>query len=168
MKRRTVLATTAVSLTTAVAGCSSDGPDTEDDPVNPVELADNTAGERSSQSLRLTIGDDLTGTEWQSVGATYPRDQFRVQSAQHEDIGLGANTSGDGNADREFDAGVISGVNNNDFSFTVEVDTDYTLAEGDTVVVEYPAVDNPSEPGDYEVETSVNEVQTATTTVTIG
>jgi hypothetical protein len=66
-----------------------------------------------------------------------------------------------------FGAGAISGANNNDFSFTIELDTGYTLVEGDTVLVEYPAVDNPSEPGEYEVEVSVNEVQTATATITI-
>lgn len=167
MQRRTVLATAAMSLTTAVAGCSSDGNDTEDNPEKPVELVDNTAGKRSGQSLRLTIGEEVVGAEWQSVSATYARDQFTVQSAQHEDIRLGVDTSGNGNTDQEFDASVISGVNTNDFSFTVELDTDYTLAEDDTVIVEYPAVDNPSEPGEYEIETSVNEVRTATTTITI-
>lgn len=152
---------------TAVAGCSSGGDDGDDDAEKPVELADNTAGERSGQSLRLTIGEDLSGAEWRSVSATYPRDQFTVQSAQHEKIGLGIDTSGNGTIDQEFDASVISGVNNNDFSFTIELDTGYTLAADDTVIVEYPAVDNPSEPGEYEVETSVNEGQTTTTTIMI-
>lgn len=167
MQRRTVLATAAAALTTAAAGCSSGEDDSDSNDESPVEITDNGAGERSSQSLRLTVGEDLAGAEWESVSATYPRDQFTVRSAQHEDITFGVDTSGNGSVDREFDAGDISGVNNNEFSFTIELDTGYTLAEGDTVRVEYPAVDNPSEPGDYEVETSVNEVQTATTTVTI-
>jgi hypothetical protein len=165
MKRRTALAGAATALATAVAGCSSGGNNNDDE--EPMELADNSAGEQTSQSLRLIVGEDLAGSEWQSVSTTYPRDRFTVQSAQHEDIGLGIDTSGDGTADEEFDASAISGVNNNDFSFTIELDTSYTLAEGDTVLVEYPAVENPSDSGEYEVEISVNEVQTATATITI-
>ena len=165
MKRRTALAGAATTLAAALAGCSSGGNNNDDQ--NPVEPDDNTAGERTSQSLRLTVGEDLADSEWQSVSATYPRDQFVVQPAQHEAIGLGVETSGNGNADEEFDASAISGVNNNDFSFTIELDTDYMLMEGDTLLVEYPAIDNPSEPGEYEVEMTVNDVQTATATITI-
>lgn len=150
---------------TALAGCSSGG--NADDDEEPVEPADNSAGARTSQSLQLTVGEDLSEPEWQSVSASYPRDQFTVQSAQHEEIGLGVDVSGDGNADEEFGADTISGVNNTDFSFTIELDTGYTLMEGDTVLVEYPAVDNPTDPGEYEVEVSVNEVQTAAATVSI-
>jgi len=165
VKRRTALAGAATALATALAGCSSGGD--SNDNQQPVEPADNSAGERTSQSLRLTVGEDLAGSEWQSVSATYPRDQFVVQSAQHEEIGLSVDTSGDGNANEEFGSGVISGANNNDFSFTIELDTGYTLEQGNTVLVEYPAVDNPSDPGEYEVELSVNEVQTTTATITI-
>jgi len=165
VKRRTVIAGAATALATALAGCSSGGSD--DETQEPVEPADNSAGERTSQSLRLTVGEDLAGGEWQSVSASYPRDRFVVQSAQHEEVGLGVDRSGDGNADEEFGADAISGVNNNEFSFTIELDTGYTLEQGDTVLVEYPAVDNPSEPGEYEVELSVNEIQTATATITV-
>jgi len=163
MKRRTVLG----GVATALAGCSSGGDNDASDDVNPVEPADNSAGERTSQSLQLTVGEDLADSGWQSVSATYPRDRFTVQSARHEEIGLGVDVSGDGNADEEFGASAISGVNNNDFSFTIELDTGYTLTDGDTVFVEYPAVDNPSEPGEYDVEVSVNEIQTATASIII-
>jgi hypothetical protein len=61
----------------------------------------------------------------------------------------------------------VSGVNNNEYSFDVTLDTDYTLQEGDVVVVRYPAVDNPAEPGDYEVELRLNDGRTETVTVTI-
>jgi hypothetical protein len=165
MKRRTALAGVTTVLATSMAGCSSGGSNSDDG--EPVELDDNSAGEQTSQSLRLTVGDNLVGSEWQSVSATYPRDQFTVQSAQHEDITLGVDTSGDGTADEAFDASAISGVNTNDFSFTIELDTGYTFAGGDTVLFEYPAVETPSEPGEYDVEVSVNEVQTATATTTI-
>ncbi|MCQ4334253.1 hypothetical protein KM295_12340 [Natronomonas sp. F2-12] len=167
MKRRTALAGAATALAAGLAGCSSGDNDTTNNDQNPVEPGDNTAGERTSQSLRLTVGEDLADSEWQSVSATYPRDRFVVQSAQHEAIGLGVDSSGDGNADEEFEASAISGVNNNNFSFSIELDTGYTLMQGDTVLVEYPAVDNPSEPGEYEVEMAVNEVRTETATITI-
>lgn len=170
MKRRDVLVGTAAAITTGLAGCSLDDGSAGDggEDSDGVEPADSDPGTRSEQSLRLTVGEELAGSQWQSVGATYPRDRFTVQSAQHEDIFLGVDTSGDGNADEEFDASAISGVNNNDFSFTIELDSGYTLTEGDTVLVEYPAVDNPDEAGEYEVELTINEVQTATVTVRIG
>lgn len=167
MRRRAILATAATTLTIAVAGCSSGGNNNGNDEAEPVEPEDNSVGEQTSQSLRLTVGEELAGSEWQSISATYPREQFTVQSAQHTDISLGIDTSGDGNADEEFDNSIISGVNNNDFSFTIELDTSYVFTEGDTVLINYPAVENPNEPGEYEVETSVNEVQTATATITI-
>ena len=167
MKRRTVLTGAATVLATVLAGCLSGENNDNTDDAEPVELTDDSAGEQTSQSLRLTVGEDLADSEWQSIGATYPRDQFTVQSAQHEDIGLGVDTSGNGNADEEFDASAISGINNNDFSFTIELDTGYTLREGDTVLVEYPAINNPSKPGEYGVELLINEIQTASATVSI-
>ncbi len=167
MKRRTALVGAATALATAVAGCSSGGTNSDDEDGEPVEPADTSAGEQARQSLQVTVGEELAESEWQSISATYPRGRFTVESAQHEDIALGVDTSGDGTADEEFDASDISGVNNNDYSFTIELDTGYTLVEGDTILVEYPAVENPSEPGDYEVEVSISEVQTATATITI-
>jgi len=170
MNRRAFLGGTTTAITIGLAGCSanSGGDSTDGGDGQGVEPADESAGARSEQSLRLVVGEELAGSEWQSIGATYPRDRFTVQSAQHEDIFLGVDTSGDGTADEEFGTEAISGVNNNDFSFTIEVDSGYTLTDGDTVLVDYPAVDNPAEPGEYEVELTINEVQTGTVTVTIG
>lgn len=170
MERRAFLAGTTTAIGVGLAGCSTDSGsgDGENGDGQGVEPADESTGARSEQSLRLVVGEELAGSEWQSIGATYPRDRFTVQSAQHEDIFLGVDTSGDGTADEEFGPDAISGVNNNDFSFTIEVDSGYTLTDGDTVLVDYPAVDNPDEAGEYEVELTINEVQTGTVTVTIG
>jgi len=44
---------------------------------------------------------------------------------------------------------------------------DDTLEEGDVVVVRYPAVDNPDEPGEYTVETRLNGERAANAMVTI-
>lgn len=162
MDRRTVVTGSAAAVVTALAGCSMGG-----DGGDGVEPADSSTGATAAQALRLTVNEDAAGSEWQSVSATYPRDRFTVDSAQHENIGLGVDQSGDGSADEEFGAGVISGVNNNDFSFSIELDTGYTLQAGDTLLVDYPAVGNPEEAGDYEVELSVNEARTETVTVTI-
>lgn len=167
VRRRTALAGAGTALAVGLAGCSSGNNEETNDDQDSVDPDDNTAGEQTGQSLRLTVGEALADNEWQSVSATYPRDQFEVQSAQHEAIGLGVDSTGDGTADEEFDASAISGVNNNDFSFTIELDTGYTLTENDMVLVEYPAVDNPSEPGEYDVEIAVNDIQTATATITI-
>lgn len=170
MERRAFLAGTTTAIGVGLAGCSTDSGsgDGENGDGQGVEPADESTGARSEQSLRLVVGEELAGSEWQSIGATYPRDRFTVQSAQHEEIFLGVDTSGDGTADEEFGPDAISGVNNNDFSFTIEVDSGYTLTNGDTVLVDYPAVDNPDEASEYEVELTINEVQTGTVTVTIG
>ncbi|WP_299332167.1 hypothetical protein [Haloplanus sp.] len=48
------------------------------------------------------------------------------------------------------------------------LDTGYTLQQGDVIVLGYPAVDNPSEPGEYEVDLRVNGQEITTTAVTIG
>lgn len=56
---------------------------------------------------------------------------------------LGVDTNGDGEVDREFNESAISGVNNNDYSFTLSLDTDYTLDAGNTVVVRYPRSTTP-------------------------
>ncbi len=170
MNRRHVLAGAAAAITAGLAGCSSGDTDNGEVANNEtgIDLSDGSPGARSDQSLRLVVGEEIAGAQLESVGATYPREHFTVQSAQHEEIFLGVDTTGDGTADEEFGADAISGVNNNDFSFTVEVDSDYTFAENDAVMLEYPAVDNPDESGEYEVELTVNETQIGTATVTIG
>jgi len=168
MNRRAFLAGTTTAIGVGLAGCSTDSGNGDGGDGQVVEPADESTGARSEQSLRLVVGEELAGSEWQSIGATYPRDRFTVQSAQHEDLFLGIDTSGDGTADEEFGTDAISGVNNNDFSFAIEVDSGYTLTDGDTVLVDYPAVDNPTDAGEYEVELTINEVQTGTVTVTIG
>lgn len=101
------------------------------------------------------------------MSAVYPRGSFTVRPAQHEKIEIGVDVTLDGTPDQEFEASDISGVNNNDYSFTIELDTDYTLQRGDAVVVDYPAIDNPDEPGEYEVELSVNEQQSTMATLSI-
>lgn len=119
------------------------------------------------QTLRVTVDDSTAGSDWTEIGATYPRGAFTVDTAQHENISLGVDTNGDDQVDREFNETHISGVNNNEYSFDITLDTDYTLEAGDTVMVEYPAIDNPSEAGEYEIEIRVNDQQTTNSTVTI-
>ncbi|WP_436909213.1 hypothetical protein [Halosimplex marinum] len=172
--RRTLIAVGLVA-TVALAGCSAlTGGDAGTDGPGATVSDDRVAVENDSagatgvnQTLRLTVDETTNGSEWTAIGATYPRENFTVDSAQHEEIRLGVDTDGDGELDREFDEGSVSGVNNNAYSFDVTLDTDYTLSEGDVVVVGYPAVDNPDEPGEYEVDVRVNDRQNATGTVTI-
>ncbi|WP_435552817.1 hypothetical protein [Natrinema sp. CGMCC1.2065] len=178
--RRTLLVVTLAVLV-SLAGCSGLGGDSADpspegdDSATPsadgnstVESGDSTLDATdTNQSVTIEANESVNGSEWESLSVTYPRENFTVDSAQHEDIVLGADTTGDGVVDREFNETHISGVNNNDYSFTIELDTDYTLESGDVVVAAYPAVDNPSEPGEYTVEVMINEAQTANGTITI-
>ncbi|WP_136717980.1 hypothetical protein [Halorientalis salina] len=164
--RRTALAVGLVVLV-SLAGCSAlTGGDGSDPGQATIE--DNEANATNvTQSLRIEANESVAGSEWTEIGATYPRDEFTVDAAQHADIELGVDTNGDGEMDREFNETHVSGVNNNAYSFTIGLDTDYTLEAGDVVMVSYPDIDNPSEPGTYEVEVRLNDQQTATTNVTI-
>jgi hypothetical protein len=157
----------------ALTGCSAlptgqsngDGPSVSDEQVT---VEDRSAGATGvNQTLRITADETAAGSELSAIGATYPRDNFTVGSAQHEAISIGVDTDGDGELDRTFNETHISGVNNNEYSFDVTLDTGSTLEAGDTVVVRYPATDNPSEAGDYEVEVRLNDQQTETAAVTI-
>jgi hypothetical protein len=157
-----------------LAGCSAftggqsdDGQTTTVTDENVVVADDDPDATGVNQTLRITVDETTAGSEWTAIGATYPRDRFAVDSAQHEAIVLGVDTDGDGELDRRFNETHVSGVNNNEFSFDVTLDTGYTLQEGDVVVVGYPAVDNPSEAGEYEVEIRLNDRQRTTGTVTI-
>ncbi len=157
----------------ALAGCSAlDGGGADSQPTTisdeRVALDDDSAGATGvNQTLRIAADETTNGTELTAIGATYPRENFTVDSAQHEDIVLGVDTDDDGEVEESFDESHVSGVNNNAYSFDVTLDTDYTLETGDVVVVGYPAVDNPEEPGEYDVEVRLNDRQNATGTVTI-
>ncbi|QLH77412.1 hypothetical protein HZS55_08935 [Halosimplex rubrum] len=172
--KRTLIAVALVAMV-ALAGCSAlIGSDADTDQPGAtvtddgVALEDDSAGATDvNQTLRLTVDETTNGSEWTAIGATYPRENFTVDSAQHEEIILGVDTDADGESEREFNESHVSGVNNNAYSFDATLDTDYTLSEGDVVVVGYPAVDNPDEPGEYEVDVRVNDAQNATATVTI-
>ncbi|WP_299332169.1 hypothetical protein [Haloplanus sp.] len=62
-----------------------------------------------NQTLRVEVGEDLAGSEWTAVGATYPREAFTVDGAAHEEVVLGVDTDGDGEIDRRFDETHVSG-----------------------------------------------------------
>lgn len=164
---RTSLTVVVVALI-ALGGCSalpgSDQPDVD----SGVDVDDNSTGATNvTQSVGIEVNESTAGEEWTGIGATYPRDNFTVDAVQHDRIRLGVDTDGDGESERTFNETHVSGVNSNAFSFTVTLDTGYTLESGDVVMVEYPAIDNPSQPGSYTVEVRLNDRQTTTATVTI-
>jgi len=165
---RTLLAVGLVALV-ALAGCSAltggESPAVE----NGVDAADTSTGATNvTQSVGIEVDETTAGEELTAIGATYPREHFAVDSAQHDQISIGIDQDGDGEAERTFDEEDISGVNNNDFSFTVTLDSGYTLQNGDVVTVEYPDTDNPSESGEYVVEIQINDEQTTDASITIG
>lgn len=131
----------------------------------PSDSAANATG--VTQTVRLSADDATAGSEWHSLSVEYPREHFTVESAQHENVSLGVDTDDDGAVDEQFNETHVSGVNNNAYSFTVELDTGYALEAGDVVVVEYPTVDNPAEPGNYTVEATLNDEQTSNDTITV-
>jgi len=166
------IAIVAVALLVALAGCS--GMPGGDEPTT-VSEGDRLSAENAeagatdvNQTLSITVTEDgANGSTLSEVGATYPRENFTVDSAQHGEIFVGVDTDDDEVLEETFDESAISGANNNAYSFDVTLDTDYTLETGDTVVLRYPAVDNPEEPGEYDVDLRLNGEQTSNATITI-
>jgi len=168
VNRRTFV--TAATLGVAsIAGCSAlPGGDDGSDDDSSADLGDQSTGATDvTQTLRIPVSEETTGQTLQSISATYPRDRFVVDSAGHDAITVGVDSSGDGSLDEEYDSGAISGSNNNDYSFTITLDTSYELKSGDIVMLDYPAIDNPSEPGEYDITVSLNEGPERTVTVQI-
>ncbi|WP_253736896.1 hypothetical protein [Halohasta salina] len=163
-----LLQTIGLVLIVALAGCSGLPAGDGSDAGNGTSIENDTAGATEvTQSLGITVDETTAGEELSEIGATYPREQFVVSAAQHDEIEIGVDSDGDGTAEHTFNETHISGVNNNAYSFDITLESGYTLQSGDVVTVVYPAVDNPEEPGEYTVELRVNERQTANATATI-
>lgn len=172
--RRTLIAV-ALAVLVSTAGCAALGggggdngggdAGTTDDVVAP----ENTEADASdvNQTVGVTANESVSGETWTSLSVRYPRGNFTVESAQHGNVSLGVDTDDDGDLETTFNETHVSGVNTNDYSFNLELDTDYELETGDEVVVEYPAVDNPEESGNYTVEVTLNEDQTTNGTVVV-
>lgn len=164
---KTVLSVCLVALVT-LAGCSALPGSQQPDIDNGVNIEDNrTDATNVTQSVAIEVGENTSGEALTEIGVTYPRDHFTVHSAQHEQIRIGVDTDGDGETERSFNETHVSGVNNNAYSFDITLDTGYTLESGDVVMVEYPGVDNPAEPGQYTVEIRLNDEQTTQAVVSI-
>jgi len=167
---RKTLVAVALAALVATAGCTafSAGGDGDAPGDETVDVENPATNETAAYAVSAPVGDDTADSEWESLSVEYPREHFTVESAQHDDLELGVDTDDDGEVDRELNETHVSGVNTNDYSFTVELDTEYTLESGDELHVTYPSVDNPDEAGNYTVEVTVNDAATTNATVAIG
>lgn len=157
-----------VVVLVALAGCSALPGNGQSDVDGGVTVSDDRTGATNvTQSVAIEVTEATEGEELSHVGATYPRDAFTVESAQHEGVEVTVDSDGDGEPERTFTAANVSGVNNNAYSFDVTLETGYTLQSGDVVSVTYPDVSNPSQPGNYTVEVRLNEEQSTNATVAI-
>lgn len=164
---RTVLTVGVVALV-ALAGCSGLLGSEQSEVGDNITLEDDSSGaENVTQSIGIEVDESTAGEELTEIGATYPRDNFTVHAAQHDEIRLGVDTDGDGESEQTFNESHVSGVNNNAYSVDVALETGYTLESGDVVMLEYPGVDNPTESGDYTVEIRLNDHQTSNATLTV-
>lgn len=167
---RKTLVAVALAALVATAGCSAfgGGGDGEAPSDDPIEVENPATNETSAYAVNASVGDEVADSEWESLSVEYPRENFTVSSAQHDELDLGVDTDDDSEVERELNETHVSGVNNNAYSFTVELDTDYTLESGDELHVTYPNVDNPDEAGNYTVAVTVNDASTTNVTVRIG
>lgn len=163
IRRRTVLSIGATVVTTVIAGCSG----SETGTPGPVEAADDSPGATTSLTLRVEVDEALGGEEWTRVGAMYSQDGFTVKESSPDDVGLGVDNTWDGELDERFDDSHISHITTDNHSFDVRLESDYLLAEGDFVVVDYPDIKLPTDPGDYTVEVTLNGGQTDRVTIEI-
>jgi len=160
------MATTAGCSSIANSDGSGGGSDDGSDDGG-VTLGDNSTGTTGAQTLRIPVEESVAGQSLSSVSARYPRDRFVVDGTSHDAITIGVDQSGDGTLEEEFAPGAISGANNNEYSFTVTLETDYELTTDDIVVLEYPAVANPDEPGEYGVSVTLNDEQETNVSITV-
>jgi hypothetical protein len=152
----------------ALAGCSALPTGQSEGETPNVSAEDDQPGATNvSQTLRITVNETTRGSEFSAIGASYPRENFTVDPLQHEDLVIGVDTDGDGELDREFNETHVSGVNNNAYSFDITLETDHELQQGDVIVVRYPDIDNPTQPGTYDVDVRLNDRQTTTAAITI-
>ncbi|MGQ4554589.1 hypothetical protein [Halobellus sp. GM3] len=132
-----------------------------------VTLEDDSTGAAGAQTLRIPAGESIADQSLSSVSATYPPDRFFVDGASHDSIPVGVDRDGDGELEEEFGSDAISGANNNDYSFAVTMETDVEPAAEDVVGLEYPAVENPGNPGEYDVEVSLNDERETSVAVAV-
>lgn len=176
MNRR-LLAIGVVALL-ALSGCAGFGGEaepTDDDQSSTdsdvvqtgVRATNNSASATNvTYAVGITVTDAVAGEQLSAIGATFP-EAFTVDTARPDELLIGIDTDGDGTINRGFQETAVSGVTNTDDSFEVTMDSEYTLQSGDVVLVQYPGVDNPSEPGEYTVETGLNGERMADWTVVI-
>jgi hypothetical protein len=162
------LLTIGLVMIIALAGCAGlPGSDQQNSDTG-VTIEDDSSGATNvTQAVSLEVDDASAGQEFTEIGATYPREDFVVRAAQHDQIVLGVDSDGDGHVEHRFNETHISGVNNNAYSFDITLETGYTLETGDVVKIEYPAINNPSQPGEYTVEMRLNDGHSVNTTVQI-
>ncbi|WP_280536390.1 hypothetical protein [Halopenitus sp. POP-27] len=173
--RRQFTAIALVVVLVATAGClgigtGGEGSGTENAVPEEGAAIENAAANQTAanQTVRAAVNDSTAGEEWDTVAVSYPRDRFTVETVAHENVSLGVDTDADGEIDRRFNETHVSGVNTNDYSYTIALDTGYTLENDDVVVVEYPAVDTPEESGTYTVAVAINDADPVDTDVEIG
>lgn len=127
---------------------------------------DDSANETTAHVVNYTIatGSDTAGNSLNSVVIEYPGGSVNVSDVDErsEIVTVGIDEDRDGAVDTDATGDVECcppgdgvKVSDNGNTLTIELSGNYNLDEGDSLIVEYEAVDNPAA-GDYEVTVGVN------------
>jgi hypothetical protein len=163
-----ILLAVCVAALVAVAGCGGNGGSDQAGIDRGIDIDDNSAGAANvTHGIGVEVGGMIAGSGLTEITATYPEGQFVVGSAQPDEIVIRIDADGDSESERTINGSQITSVDTADNSFTLTLDSDDTLQSGYIVLVEYPAITNPDEPGEYTVEVRLNGRQTSEVTAVI-
>lgn len=128
---------------------------------------DNSAGATATHVVNYTIASDsdTAGNSLNSVVIEYPSGSVDASGLDDRDevVMVGVDEDRDGTVDEDAtsdveccppDDGVK--ISNNGATVTIELSGNYNLEAGDSLIVEYERVQNPSSSGNYSVTVGVN------------
>ncbi|WP_430503856.1 archaellin/type IV pilin N-terminal domain-containing protein [Haloparvum sp. PAK95] len=113
--------------------------------------------------------DEAAGVELDEITIDYPTEVDLETSQQEDVLSFGIDTDADGELEESFSANNM-GINTNDGDsrLTITKTTEYTLSEGDRVVLRVDSADNPDSAGEYNVTVTLNSDQTEDGTLVVG
>lgn len=138
---------------------------------------DDTAGETTTHAVNYTVatGSDTAGNSLNSVVIEYPDGSANVSAVDERSkiVTVGIDEDRDGTIDIDATDDVeccppTDGVkiSDNGHTLTIEMSGNYGLNGGDSLIIEYEAVDNPAA-GDYAVIVGVNGEVSDSGTLTV-
>lgn len=138
-----------------------------DEPTATIGASPNTTDATATHTTTVTVGPDAAGSSWNSLVLEYEASD--VSNVGQEDVVTIGIDRGDDDSGTTVDENVdddVSSVSASDDgeTLTVGLGGNYDLEAGDELVLQFDDATNPSQAGNYTVETTVNQQSAAQTT----